>query len=63
MLILFPEDRPFKSYRLTVAPTVKGQETSFEGRKVLLKDEKLSYLFWEILEPQEGYVYRAHWEW
>jgi hypothetical protein len=63
MLILFPEDRPFKNYRLTVAPTVKGQENPFEGRKVLLKDEKLSYLFWEILEPQEGYVYRAHWEW
>jgi hypothetical protein len=63
MLLLFPEDRPFKSYRLTVAPTVKGQETPFEGRKVLLKDEQSTYLFWEILEPKEGYVYRAFWDW
>jgi hypothetical protein len=63
MLILFPEDRPFKRYQLTVAPTLKGQESHFEGRKVFLKDEQSSYLFWEILEPQEGNVYRVHWEW
>jgi hypothetical protein len=63
MLILFPEDRPFTNYRLTTAPTVKGQETPFEGRKILLKDEESSYLFWEILEPEKGYVYRVHWDW
>jgi hypothetical protein len=63
MLILFPEDRPFTSYRLTIAPTVKGVEVPFEGRKIFLKDERSTYLFWEILEPKEGYVYRAHWEW
>ncbi len=63
MLILFPPDRPFTSYRLTIAPTVKGQEAAFEGRKVLLKDAQASYLFWEVLEPKAGYVYRAHWDW
>jgi hypothetical protein len=63
MLVLFPEDRPFTSYRLTTAPTVKGQQAAFEGRKILLRDESSSYLFWEILEPKEAYVYRVHWEW
>jgi hypothetical protein len=63
LLILFPEGRPFTSYRLTVAPTVKGEESPFAGRKVLLKDDQSTFLFWEILEPKEGYVYRVHWDW
>jgi hypothetical protein len=63
MLILFPEDRPFKTYRLTVAPTAKGAETPFEGRKILLAGQQSTYLYWEIPRPEAGKVYRVRWDW
>ena len=62
MLVLFPEDRPFRDYWLTVAPTVHAAPTPFAGRKIILDADK-SFLYWEILEPAEGQVYRLHWAW
>jgi hypothetical protein len=63
MLVLFPPDRPFKSYQLTVAPTAKADPVPYEGRKILLADEQRGYVFWEILEPKKDQVYRLHWTW
>jgi hypothetical protein len=63
LLVLFPEDRPFKEHWLTVAATVRAAPSPFEGRKILLFDDKHTYLYWEILEPAEGQVYRLHWTW
>jgi serine/threonine protein kinase len=63
MLFLFPDHRPFTSYRLTVAPTVKGEESDFVGTPIVIMDEQRTYLYWEIPQPQEGFVYRVHWKW
>jgi hypothetical protein len=63
LLVLFPEDRPFKEHWLTVASTIRAAPSPFEGRKILLSDDKHTYLYWEILEPAEGQVYRLHWTW
>jgi eukaryotic-like serine/threonine-protein kinase len=63
LLLLFPEDRPFTEYWLTVASTVKASAVPFEGRKILLTDSRHTYLYWEILEPKESQVYRVHWKW
>src|SRR5262249_55781842 len=63
MLVLFPEDRPFKKYWLTVAPTVRAASSPFQGRKIVFSDAQRTFLFWEILEPKEGQVYRIHWDW
>ena len=63
MLVLFPDGRPFKDYWLTVAPTIHAAPAPFTGRKIILSDAGKTFLYWEILEPAEGQVYRLHWNW
>ncbi|HKB35990.1 MAG TPA: serine/threonine-protein kinase [Gemmataceae bacterium] len=63
MLVLFPEGRPFKKYWLMVARTVRATPAPFQGRKIVFSDKEHSFLYWEVLEPKEGQVYRIHWDW
>jgi len=63
LLILFSSGRPFKSYRLSVTPTNRGKPVDFAGPRLVLADEKQTWIYWEIPDPVPGHVYRLQWQW
>lgn len=63
MLVLFPADKPYKEYSLMVAKTVRDQPMAYDGPKILLSGPHQEWLYWEVPQPQTGYVYRLHWKW
>lgn len=63
MLLLFPSDKPFKSYRLRVAPTRQSDPVPYEGPGTIFADENKLWLFWEVPIPKAGSVYRIDWDW
>src|SRR5262249_24549985 len=63
MLMLFPAGRPYRERWMTVARAARSAPVPFAGKKLVLADQGRTYLFWEILEPQEGHIYRLHWKW
>lgn len=63
MLLLFPADRPFKSYQLRVAPTRQSDPVPYEGPGTIFADENKRWLFWEVPIPKAGSVYRIDWDW
>jgi hypothetical protein len=62
-LLLFPADKPFKEYSLMVARTVKDTPTIYTGPKLLLNGSARDWIYWEVPNPKEGFVYRLHWKW
>jgi serine/threonine protein kinase len=63
LLLLFPPEKPFREYTLMVARTVKDQPVPYRGPKLLLTGSRRDWLYWEVPNPEEGYVYRVHWKW
>jgi len=63
MLLLFPTDRPFKNYRLRVAPTRQSDPVPYDGPGTIFADESKRWLFWEVPIPKAGSVYRIDWDW
>jgi serine/threonine protein kinase len=63
LLILFPPEKPYREYTLMVARTVKDQPVPYRGPKLLLEGSRRDWLYWEVPNPEEGYVYRLHWKW
>ncbi len=62
-LLLFPPGKPFTSYSLMVTRTVKDTPRSYEGPRILLTGPDRDWIYWEVPNPEEGYVYRLHWKW
>jgi eukaryotic-like serine/threonine-protein kinase len=63
MLLLFPEQKPFKRYSLKVSRTARDRPVAFEGPKIVLAGAHKDWLYWEIPDPNAGFVYRLHWDW
>jgi len=63
MLILFPKDRPFKTYELMVAPESSAQPVPFDGPVICFHGEEKEWLFWEVGSPEDNHVYRIDWTW
>jgi hypothetical protein len=63
MLIVFPDDKPFKSYRLEAAPNSREKVQPFQGESAVLVDDAKKGLRWEIPKPLPGYVFRLSWDW
>lgn len=69
MLMLFPADRPFHEYRLSVAPTHSGVPAKQEGPSpytgpvITFAGDDRSWLYWEIPNPKANTVYRVDWTW
>jgi hypothetical protein len=63
MLIVFPAGKPYKTYKLMVARTVRDQPVAYNGPKILLTGGQRDWLYWEVPNPQAGHVYRLHWKW
>ena len=58
-----PPGKPFTSYSLLVTRTVKDTPRPYEGPKILLTGPASDWIYWEVPNPEEGYVYRLHWKW
>lgn len=63
MLMLFPEAKPFRTFELKVAPTRNAPPEPYTGPVITFAGEDNSWLYWEIVSPQAGFVYRVDWEW
>jgi hypothetical protein len=63
MLIVFPASKPYRTYNLMVARTIKDQPVAYNGPKILLTGGQRDWVYWEVPNPQAGYVYRLHWKW
>lgn len=63
MLLLFPEEKPARSYELRVAPTNREAPVLYQGPRIVLEGEDGTWLFWEIPNPQASKVYRVDWKW
>ena len=63
MLMLFPEAKPFRAFELKVAPTRNAPPEPYTGPVITFAGEDKSWLYWEIVSPQAGFVYRVDWEW
>jgi serine/threonine protein kinase len=63
MYMLFPPTKPYKDFTLMVSRTVKDQPTAYNGPKLLLSGPQHDWIYWEVPNPREGYVFRLHWNW
>lgn len=62
-LLLFPREKPFKTYALITARSVRDQPVPYDGPKILLSGEDRNWLYWEVPGPEAGRVYKLHWTW
>ena len=63
MLMVFPDNRPVKQYRLESAPNSRDKAQPFRGASLVLLNKAKTGLLWEIPKPQAGHVYRLAWDW
>ncbi len=63
MLIIFPKDRPFKTYALMVAPESSVQPVPFDGPVICFQGKDNEWLYWEVGSPEDNHVYRIDWTW
>ena len=62
-LLLFPSGKPFKEYSMMVARTVKDVPKPYGGPRLLLNGPANDWIYWEVPNPKQGFVYRLHWKW
>ena len=59
-LVVLPADRPYKTFRLRAAEIDGDQEFEYEGEQLIFEAEDQTWLYWEIVEPDAGFVYQVH---
>jgi eukaryotic-like serine/threonine-protein kinase len=62
-LLLFPREKPYKTYWLKVSRTRKDVPVPYDGPKILLTEPDRDWIYWEVPSPSAGHVYRLHWTW
>lgn len=63
LTLIFPDSKPFKSYRLVSYPYGEREQLPFSGNSTVLFDGAHKSLYWEIPEPLVQHVYRVYWTW
>ncbi|MDY3559780.1 serine/threonine protein kinase [Gemmata sp. JC673] len=69
MLILFPEERPFKTHQFRYAPTraddpkTREDPRPYTGPLLTFAADDGSWIYWEIPSPEANHVYRVDWTW
>ena len=67
VLLLFPDGRPFRDYRLRFSPTrgngAGAEPQPYVSSPITFAAEDRSWLFWEIPGPKENHFYRVDWTW
>jgi hypothetical protein len=63
LLLVFPDDKPYKDFRLTVAPTRQAKPQEFRDRRIVLAPDSKDWLYWLIPDPERDHVYSLYWSW
>ena len=69
LLLIFPADKPYRSYQLKVAtplpndPNTRGDPVPYTGPRIAFGGADRTWLYWEVPKPQANTEYRADWEW
>jgi hypothetical protein len=46
-----------------VARTVRDTPRAYDGPRIVLTGARRDWIYWEVPNPEEGFVYRLHWKW
>lgn len=63
LLLVFPPKKPFKAIELMTARTEKDTPIPFDGERRVLMSPVKEWVYWEVLKPKLGHVYKLHWKW
>jgi|HubBroStandDraft_6_1064221.scaffolds.fasta_scaffold25604_2 hypothetical protein len=63
LLVVFPDHKPFNTYRLMISPTNTETPEDFQGDTVLLPSKDRDWLYWEVGVPLPAHLYTLHWTW
>jgi hypothetical protein len=63
MLMLFPENRPYSNFQLTIAKRGESSSQPYTGKKIVYESAEHRWLYWEIPSPEAEHVYQLHWQW
>ncbi len=63
ILIVFPDDKPFATYTLRVAPPNGAAPQPYTGPRIVFHGDDRRWLYWEVPRPLEEHVYRVDWTW
>ncbi len=63
MLMLFPDDRPFRDYHFRSATTPAAAAELYSGPVIAIAAEDKSWLYWEIPNPKAHHIYSVKWTW
>ncbi len=63
MIILFPENKPIKSYDLYAYPHKTREREPFRDSAIAFRSENHQVFVWKIAKPKTGYTYEVDWTW
>lgn len=63
MLVIFPEDKPFKSFDLYEKPRFSKELKRFPSPWTTFNGANHQTLLWQIDKPTKGYEYQVNWTW
>ena len=63
MVIMFPEDKPFKNFTLYAYPHGSRELKQFRGKSTVVPSENHQVLLWRIENPKKRYAYQLNWTW
>jgi hypothetical protein len=63
MILLFPEDKPYKSHVFKTQQKGEERIEDFHGTLNIFPSPSKQSLSWKIIKPKTNVNYRVHWEW
>ncbi|WP_373499150.1 hypothetical protein [Desulfococcus sp.] len=63
LLVLFPQDKPFKSYELYAYPHGSDKPREFMGDARIVPSPNHLSFYWKISNPRVDYAYQIEWTW
>jgi hypothetical protein len=63
LIVLLPESRPFKNYRLWYRPANSSNNEVYRELSKFYPDQAGRFLYWSITERKSDYHYTVTWDW
>ena len=63
LVILLPENKPFKSYRLWYNPANSSNKEVYGESSKFYADRNGRFIYWSIAERKKDYHYTLTWDW
>lgn len=63
LVLLFPQDKPFKSYSLYAYPHGSREKKSLRDPSIVIPSENNQVLLWKVENPKVGHTYQINWTW